>query len=70
MTGIPGWVGGAVYGNAGAYGRSTHESIESVRFFDGDDVREFSNEECGFRYRHSRFKDDKSTGSCCRPGGL
>src|SRR3982750_236373 len=23
MTGIPGWVGGAVYGNAGAYGRST-----------------------------------------------
>jgi UDP-N-acetylmuramate dehydrogenase len=22
MTGIPGWVGGAVYGNAGAYGRS------------------------------------------------
>src|SRR5688572_28657511 len=26
MTGIPGWVGGAVYGNAGAYGRSTHEN--------------------------------------------
>jgi UDP-N-acetylmuramate dehydrogenase len=59
MTGIPGWVGGAVYGNAGAYGRSTHETIRSVRFFDGSSVREFSNEECGFRYRHSRFKDNK-----------
>jgi UDP-N-acetylmuramate dehydrogenase len=59
MTGIPGWVGGAIYGNAGAYGRSTHESIHSVRFFDGSTIREFTNEECGFRYRHSRFKDNK-----------
>ena len=56
MTGIPGWVGGAVYGNAGAYGRSTHQSIQSVRFFDGLTVREFSNAECGFKYRHSDFK--------------
>lgn len=59
MTGIPGWVGGAVYGNAGAYGRSTHQNIQSVRFFDGASVREFSNQECGFRYRHSSFKDNK-----------
>lgn len=59
MTGIPGWVGGAVYGNAGAYGRSTHQSIRSVRFLDGDTVRELNNEECGFRYRHSGFKDNK-----------
>jgi UDP-N-acetylmuramate dehydrogenase len=59
MTGIPGWVGGAVYGNAGAYGRSTHQNIESVRFFDGIAIREFSNAECGFRYRHSDFKDNK-----------
>lgn len=59
MTGIPGWVGGAIYGNAGAYGRSTHENIASVRFFDGSGVRSFSNQDCGFRYRHSRFKDNK-----------
>jgi UDP-N-acetylmuramate dehydrogenase len=59
MTGIPGWVGGAVYGNAGAYGRSTHENIVRVRFFDGSAIREFSNAECGFRYRHSSFKDNK-----------
>ena len=59
MTGIPGWVGGAVYGNAGAYGRSTHQSIQSVRFLDGATIREFSNADCGFRYRHSDFKDNK-----------
>ena len=59
MTGIPGWVGGAVYGNAGAYGRSIDLSVSSVRFFDGSTVREFSNEQCRFRYRDSTFKDNK-----------
>ena len=59
MTGIPGWVGGAIYGNAGAYGRSTHENVKSVRFFDGSGIRAFANADCGFKYRHSRFKDNK-----------
>ena len=59
MTGIPGWVGGAVYGNAGAYGRSIDLSVSSVRFFDGGTVREFPNEQCRFRYRDSTFKDNK-----------
>src|SRR4029077_9160062 len=35
LSGIPGWVGAAVYGNAGAYGHSISERVESVRFFDG-----------------------------------
>ena len=59
MTGIPGWVGGAVYGNAGAYGRSIDQSISRVRFFDGQVVREIGNAECEFRYRDSTFKDHK-----------
>jgi UDP-N-acetylmuramate dehydrogenase len=59
MTGIPGWVGGAVYGNAGAYGRSIDMSVVQVRFFDGSEIREISNEECRFRYRDSTFKDHK-----------
>ena len=59
MTRIPGWVGGAVYGNAGAYGRSIQESVESVRFFDGSAVREIGNAECEFRYRDSIFKRHK-----------
>src|SRR5260370_13709838 len=59
MTGIPGWVGAAVYGNAGAYGHSLSESIRSVRFYDGSAVRTLSNSECAFAYRESAFKRHK-----------
>ncbi len=59
MTGIPGWVGGAVYGNAGAYGHSIQERLESVRFFDGRVFREFDNAACEFQYRESIFKRNK-----------
>lgn len=59
MTGIPGWVGGAIYGNAGAYGRSIDCSVLSVRFFDGERVRQIPASECAFRYRESTFKDNK-----------
>ncbi len=59
MAGIPGWVGAAIYGNAGAYGQSIHQRVEAVQFFDGAEVREWSREECAFRYRHSRFKEQK-----------
>jgi UDP-N-acetylmuramate dehydrogenase len=59
MTGIPGWVGGAVYGNAGAYGHSIQERIEWVRFHDGTRFREIGDAECEFRYRESVFKRHK-----------
>ncbi len=59
MTGIPGWVGAAVYGNAGAYGRSIAQSVREVRFFDGDRIRSFDNTHCEFRYRDSVFKHNK-----------
>jgi UDP-N-acetylmuramate dehydrogenase len=59
MTGIPGWVGAAIYGNAGAYGHSISEFVQSVRFFDGRQVREITGAECAFRYRESTFKDHK-----------
>jgi len=59
MTGIPGTVGGAVYGNAGAYGRSICESVRRVRFYDGAEIREIGNDECEFRYRESVFKRNK-----------
>ena len=59
MTGIPGSTGAAIYGNAGAYGHSIMERIESVRFFDGEGVRTFGNTECDFHYRESVFKRRK-----------
>ncbi len=59
MTGIPGSVGAAVYGNAGAYGHSIAERIFRVRFFDGETVRELDNAQCEFHYRESVFKRNK-----------
>jgi UDP-N-acetylmuramate dehydrogenase len=59
LAGIPGWVGAAVYGNAGAYGHSISERIASVRFFDGARVRALDNPGCEFGYRESIFKRHK-----------
>ncbi len=59
LTGIPGSVGAAVYGNAGAYGHSISERVARVQFFDGESLREFSNAECRFEYRESIFKAHK-----------
>ncbi len=60
MTGIPGWVGGAIYGNAGAYGHSIQERVVRARFFDGSEIREVDNSACEFRYRESVFKRNKN----------
>jgi UDP-N-acetylmuramate dehydrogenase len=59
LAGIPGSVGAAVYGNAGAYGHSISERLRAVRFFDGENVRELDNAGCEFRYRESIFKRRK-----------
>src|SRR5262245_14469352 len=59
LSGIPGSVGAAVYGNAGAYGHSISERVVSVRFFDGERVQVFDNSQCDFRYRESIFKRRK-----------
>ena len=59
LAGIPGSVGAAVYGNAGAYGHSISERVRTVRFYDGRDVRVFDNEDCEFHYRESVFKRHK-----------
>lgn len=59
MTGIPGQVGAAIYGNAGAYGSSMADFVTSVRCFDGETVRTLAAAEVNFRYRSSIFKERK-----------
>lgn len=59
MRRIPGWVGAAVYGNAGAYGQQINDTLVNARVFDGRRISTFSNAECGFAYRTSRFKQRK-----------
>jgi UDP-N-acetylmuramate dehydrogenase len=59
MTGIPGYLGGAIYGNAGAYGHSIEELVESVYITDGERVMPIGRADCGFRYRESVFKSRK-----------
>lgn len=59
MTGIPGWVGGAIYGNAGAYGNAIAATIEGVRFYDGRVLRGIDSTGCEFGYRDSIFKRNK-----------
>jgi UDP-N-acetylmuramate dehydrogenase len=54
---VPGTVGGAVVGNAGAYGGYICDSLISVEVLQPDgQIEELSNPECGFCYRESMFK--------------
>jgi UDP-N-acetylmuramate dehydrogenase len=59
LTGIPGYLGGAVYGNAGAYGHSIQELVQRVSFTDGERLQELDNRACQFHYRESIFKEQK-----------
>ena len=54
---IPGSVGGAVVGNAGAYGRSVSDALVGVHFLDGATEHVKDPAELGFSYRSSLFKE-------------
>lgn len=58
LAGIPGTFGGAIRGNAGAFGTEICDVTESVRtlHIESGDIRIFSSHECEFAYRHSFFK--------------
>ena len=60
LAGIPGMLGGAVRGNAGAYGGCIGELCISVQALNTTTLElvAFGREECRFSYRDSRFKRD------------
>src|SRR5512143_856402 len=61
--GVPGTVGGAVAGNAGAHGADIAQSLLSATILDDEDsVREWSARELEFGYRTSKLKAHRGRG--------
>jgi UDP-N-acetylmuramate dehydrogenase len=56
-AGLPGTVGGAIFGNAGAYGQGMSNITETVKLYHQGKVLNFTNEEMKFSYRHSIAKE-------------
>lgn len=55
--GVPGTIGGAVVGNAGAHGGSVADNLLNVTILDAEGAaRQLPKTECAFDYRTSRFK--------------
>lgn len=58
--GLPGTIGGAVRGNAGCFGGEMKDIVSEVSGVDMEGgIKKFSNAECNFGYRDSRFKKEK-----------
>jgi UDP-N-acetylmuramate dehydrogenase len=57
-SGIPGTVGGAVVGNAGAWGKQVGDVLKSVTLIGLDGKKkDVDHDYCGFQYRHSHLKE-------------
>ncbi|MEM9456777.1 MAG: UDP-N-acetylmuramate dehydrogenase [Myxococcota bacterium] len=78
LSGIPGSTGATPIQNVGAYGQEISEVISAVHGWDRRTGQRcvISPDDCGFGYRHSRFKEDPQSmvilgvEFMLRPGGL
>jgi UDP-N-acetylmuramate dehydrogenase len=60
-AGVPGTVGGSVFGNAGAFGREVKDCLSTVTILTPAGQRQvLSNSECHFGYRDSAFKSERA----------
>jgi len=57
-VGIPGTIGGAIYGNAGAFNKSMADITKTVTVLDikKNKILKIKNQDCQFAYRNSLFK--------------
>jgi UDP-N-acetylmuramate dehydrogenase len=60
MTGIPGSVGGAIYGSAGAYGDNIRDFLLEISYLDGEEIKTLTKDQFETGYRDSFFKHHKS----------
>ncbi len=62
LLGIPGTVGGAAFGNAGAHGMEVKDALIEVECYDTkqDAVRALKLRDIDFAYRHSSFMQNKN----------
>ncbi len=60
-TGVPGSVGGAVYMNAGCYGREIVDCVTKVVALNKNtlELEEFTKDQCNLTYRNSFFQNDE-----------
>jgi len=60
MAGIPGTVGGAIFGCAGAYGQEIKDFLVGVKVYNGKTIHWIPQNRCRFTYRKSIFKIKKN----------
>lgn len=59
-AGIPGTIGGSIYGNAGAYNACILDYVKSVTVLDENfDIKTIEHEDINYSYRTSMFKETK-----------
>ncbi|OGI17647.1 MAG: UDP-N-acetylenolpyruvoylglucosamine reductase [Candidatus Moranbacteria bacterium RIFCSPHIGHO2_02_FULL_40_12b] len=61
-AGIPGTVGGAVRGNAGAFGGNASDVVKKVSVLNTEElgIKNYELSDCNFKYRDSVFKQNKN----------
>lgn len=58
LMGIPGLLGGAIVGNAGAYDKAIFDDLISVTILDSDNkIKEIKKEDIDYDYRYTEFKN-------------
>ncbi len=67
LAGIPGTIGGSIYGNAGAYGMEIKDLINSCAILKNNQISILDNKQMEFEYRSSLFKKSEQKAQTDKP---